>query len=189
MAPSRDSFARRLPQKAKNHFMATAFEFVGTFMFLFFAFGGTTAVNNASHEADLASNPAKLLYICLSFGFSLAINVWVFFRLSGGLFNPAVTVGLMAVGAMGLVRGILVIIAQLLGGIVAAGILSALLPGPLIVNTSLAPGMSLARGVFLEMFLTALLVLAVLMLAVEKHRGTYAAPIGIGLALFVAELT
>ena len=35
-------------------------------------------------------NPAELLYISLSFGFSLAVNAWVFFRISGGLFNPAV---------------------------------------------------------------------------------------------------
>jgi aquaporin related protein len=30
------------------------------------------------------------LYISLSFGFSLMVNAWIFFRISGGLFNPAV---------------------------------------------------------------------------------------------------
>ena len=39
------------------------------------------------------------------------------------------------------------------------------------------------------MFLTAMLVLTVFMLAAEKHKGTFLAPIGIGLALFIAELT
>lgn len=38
------------------------------------------------------------------------------------------------------------------------------------------------------MFLTALLVFVILMLAAEKHYATFIAPIGIGLALFVAEL-
>ena len=38
------------------------------------------------------------------------------------------------------------------------------------------------------MFLTALLVFVILMLAAEKHNATFIAPIGIGLALFVAEL-
>jgi aquaporin related protein len=33
----------------------------------------------------------SLLYISLAFGFSLAVTVWVFFRISGGLFNPAVS--------------------------------------------------------------------------------------------------
>lgn len=39
------------------------------------------------------------------------------------------------------------------------------------------------------MFLTAELVFVILMLAVEKHRATFLAPIGIGLAFFVAELS
>ena len=38
------------------------------------------------------------------------------------------------------------------------------------------------------MFLTAELVFTIFMLAAEKHKGTFLAPIGIGLALFVAEL-
>ena len=43
-------------------------------------------------------------------------------------------------------------------------------------------------GVFIEMFLTALLVFVILMLAAEKHYATHMAPIGIGLTLFTAEL-
>jgi glycerol uptake facilitator-like aquaporin len=39
------------------------------------------------------------------------------------------------------------------------------------------------------MFLTAVLVFAVLMLAAEKHYGTFLAPVGIGLTLFIAELS
>ena len=40
----------------------------------------------------------------------------------------------------------------------------------------------------IEMFLTAELVFTIFMLAAEKHKGTFIAPIGIGLALFIAEL-
>ena len=50
----------------------------------------------------------------------------------------------------------------------------------------LSNGTSIAQGVFIEMFLTALLVFTVLMLAAEKHYASFMAPIGIGLALFVA---
>jgi aquaporin rerated protein, other eukaryote len=39
------------------------------------------------------------------------------------------------------------------------------------------------------MFLTAVLVFVVLMLAAEKHYGTFLAPVGIGLTLFIAELS
>jgi aquaporin related protein len=38
------------------------------------------------------------------------------------------------------------------------------------------------------MFLTALLIFTICMLAVEKHKSTFLAPVGIGIALFVAEL-
>jgi aquaporin rerated protein, other eukaryote len=38
------------------------------------------------------------------------------------------------------------------------------------------------------MFLTAELVFVIFMLAAEKHKGTFLAPVGIGLALFSAEL-
>jgi aquaporin related protein len=93
------------------------------------------------------------------------------------------------VGALPYIRGVLIAFAQILGGITAAAIVSALFPGPLTVQTSLGGGTSITQGLFIEMFLTALLVFTIFMLAAEKHRGTFIAPIGIGLSLFVAELT
>ena len=76
----------------------------------------------------------------------------------------------------------------MLAGMAAAGVIQAIIPGPLNVSTTLGAGVSAARGVFLEMFLTSLLVFTIFMLAAEKHKATYLAPIGIGLALFVAEM-
>jgi aquaporin related protein len=76
----------------------------------------------------------------------------------------------------------------MLAGMAAAGVIQAIIPGPLNVSTNLGAGVSPARGVFLEMFLTSLLVFTIFMLAAEKHKATYLAPIGIGLALFVAEM-
>jgi aquaporin related protein len=38
------------------------------------------------------------------------------------------------------------------------------------------------------MFMTAQLVLVVFMLAVEKHKSTFLAPIGIGLTLFITQI-
>ncbi len=54
---------------------------------------------------------------------------------------------------------------QMVGGIVAAAIVDGLTPGPLMVSATLAPGVSRARGLFLEMFTMAALTLSVLMLA------------------------
>ena len=77
-------------------------------------------------------------------------------------------------------------------------------------STHLQEGINPAQGVFIEMFVTSYLVLAVLMLAVEKHQVTPFAPVslpnqrvahlatnarfhgtskvGIGLTLFVCEM-
>ena len=177
----------------RNHFIAMCGEFAGTFLFLFFAFTGTQVANSqtqgtTSTTIAQGSNPAQLLYISLCFGFSLAVNAWVFFRISGGLFNPAVTFGMVIVGAVPPVRGALVVVSQIIGAIAAAGIVSVMFPGQLNVRTSLGARTSKAQGLFIEMFLTAELVFAIFMLAAEKHKGTFIAPIGIGLALFIAEL-
>lgn len=90
---------RKLPPSARGHIVAIIGELVGTISFLFFAFGGTQVANVSSNPNTGTTvitkveqkNPAQLLYISLSFGFSLAANAWVFFRISGGLFNPAVS--------------------------------------------------------------------------------------------------
>ncbi|PSK46108.1 Aquaporin-1 [Elsinoe australis] len=186
-----------LPNKFRNHFIAMMGEFCGTFLFLFFAFSATQVANASTIGSDTGGNGSlsqvpntgALMYISLAFGFSLAVNAWVFFRISGGLFNPAVTLGMCLIGAVKWSRGGLIFISQMLGAICSAAVTSALFPGDLNVTTALSAGTSLAQGVFIEMFLTAMLVFTIFMLAAEKHKGTFLAPVGIGLALFIAELS
>ena len=144
--------------------------------------------SSGQSQAEVGSNPQQLQYIALSFGFSLAVNAWVFFRISGGLFNPAVTFGMCIIGALPYYRGILLFISQILGGITAAALVSCMFPGPLTVETTLGGGTSVVQGLFIEMILTAELVFCIFMLAAEKHKGTFIAPVGIGLSLFIAEL-
>jgi len=62
------------------------------------------------------------------------------------------------IGAIGYVRGMVIVTAQIVGAIASAAVVSTLFPGPLMVRTSLAPGTSITRGLFIEMFLTAELV-------------------------------
>jgi len=189
-------FTEWMNKGAKGHFVATMGEFMGTTMFLFFAFAGTQVANigtgdNSNQSTTNAStgfSPIVLLYISLAFGFSLLINVWIFFRISGGLFNPAVTIAMVMVKAISVVRAILLIGAQLVGAIFSSFIVSVLFPTTFNVRTTLSPDTSLARGVFIEAVLTGELVFTIYMLANEKHRGTFMAPIGIGLTLFVAEM-
>lgn len=179
----------------KNHFVATLGELVGTTMFLFFAFAGTEVANIRSEAGDGTTtgettgfNVAVLLYISLSFGFSLMVNVWVFFRISGGLFNPAVTVAMAMVRAISIARAVCLFVAQIGGAILASAIVRYLFPESFNVRTTLGGGASLVQGIFIEAILTAELVFTIFMLAKEKHRATFIAPVGIGLALFIAEL-
>jgi aquaporin related protein len=84
-------------------------------------------------------------------------------------------------------RGLFLFPTQLIAAMCAAGVAQAMFPGDIsATNTSLSPSTSIAQGVFIEMFMTAELVFVVLMLAAEKSKDTFMAPIGIGLALFVA---
>lgn len=72
----------------RAHFVAMSGEFVGTTLFLFYAFAATQIANTLTPPQ--APDLQQLLFISLAFGFSLAVTAWVFFRVSGGLFNPAV---------------------------------------------------------------------------------------------------
>jgi hypothetical protein len=98
ISPMRLPWMMWIHSDAKNHFVAALGEWVGTTMFLFFAFAGTQVANAKSKapgdttttNATAGFSPIVMLYISVSFGFSLMVNVWVFFRISGGLFNPAV---------------------------------------------------------------------------------------------------
>jgi aquaporin related protein len=98
-------------------------------MFLFFAFAAAnTAIEGCPDCGERGPGIAELLYISLAFGFSLAVNAWVFFRISGGLFNPAVTVSLMLIGCLTWLRAAVVFVAQILGAIAASAVVKGLFP-------------------------------------------------------------
>jgi MIP family channel proteins len=124
----------------------------------------------------------------LSVGFSLVVSAWVFFRVTSGLFNPAITFGMCLVGSLPWRRGAFIAVSQMLAGMTAAGLVSCVFPGELRAETLLGGKTSVVRGFFIEALLSAAFIFSVFMLAAEKHKGTFIAPIGIGLALFVAQL-
>ncbi len=155
---------KRKRKALKNHMIAASGEFVGTTMFLWFAFAGTQVAGMANPGET--PDAQRLLYISLSFGMSLLVVVWAFYRISGGLFNPAVgqdrsrywrefahtyqvTLGLCLAGAVPWFRGLCLLPAQLLAGIVAAGLASCMFPGPIALwQTRLGAQTSIAQGIF-----------------------------------------
>lgn len=128
-------------------------------MFLYFAFAGTQVANigSVNNQASTTGqttgfNVSVLLYISLVFGFSLAVNVWVFFRISGGLFNPAVTLAMTR--GISWLRATLLFSAQIAGSILSSFLVKVMFPTQFNVRTTLSSQTSLVRGVFIEGVLT-----------------------------------
>lgn len=170
----------------RNILIACIGEFCGTFMFLWVAYVIATVANyNTELEGFF---PSKVILISLGFGFSLLVNVFVFYRVSGGQFNPCVTLALALVGAVPPLRAILLVVTQLLAGMAAAGAADAMTPGPVSFINTLGEGVSRTRGLWIEAFVTAQLCITVLFMAVEKHRATFIAPFPIGVSLFMGHL-
>lgn len=100
--------------------------------------------------------------------------------------SSQVILGLALGGQLSWTRSLFLLPAQLLASMCAGGLVEVMFPGEVSkANSVLGGRTSITQGVFLEMFFTAQLVIVVLMLAAEKSRDTFLAPIGIGLALFM----
>ncbi|KAK8134321.1 hypothetical protein PG984_006333 [Apiospora sp. TS-2023a] len=144
--------------------------------------------SNTTTGGSTGFDVSVLLYISVIFGMSLMVNVWIFFRISGGLFNPAVTLAMVMVKAISVTRAVCLFIAQMLGSLLASVVVRFLFPENFNVRTTLSGGTSQVQGVFIEAILTAELVFTIFMMAKEKHKATYLAPVAIGMALFIAEM-
>lgn len=80
-----------VPDTTRNNIVAMLGEFVGTFLFLFASFTGTQIANTPLAPDGSLPNHAALIFVALAFGVSLTANVWAFYRVTGGLFNPVVS--------------------------------------------------------------------------------------------------
>jgi len=169
-------------------------EFVGTFFFMLIGLGGNSAVINDTAAAaqfnggDASADPAKILLIATVWGVAVTVNAWTFFRISGGLFNPAVTMALVLIRAVPPLDGLLDVFSQLAASILASAIAYGLLPEGALAATELGENTTVTQGLFIEMFITAQVVVSIFMLATEKHKATFIAPVGIGLAVFACVL-
>jgi len=106
---------------------AALLELIGTAFFLLIGLGGIQAATAENLSgARPASNIQQVLYISTSMGFSLLVSAWLFFRITGGLFNPNISLALLLVGAIKPVRFVLYCIAQLLGATAGSAILRGL---------------------------------------------------------------
>lgn len=78
----------------RNHMVAASAEFAGTFMFLWLGYCGHLMAGSQAAETAPNGGPATttMVAIALSYSFALLPNVWAMYRISGGMFNPAVSI-------------------------------------------------------------------------------------------------
>lgn len=161
-------------------------EFIGTFGFLFIAFSAVAV----SVELPDAIAPAG---VAAGFGLGLAFMIFAFGHISGGHFNPAVTLGL-ALGQQFRWRDLLPYwIAQIAGALAAAGLVVGVYGSTVESALVNAPGGGVSSGeaVALEIVVTALFLIVISAVATDSRAPWYGvfAPAAIGGFIFVALLT
>src|SRR6202158_1094340 len=98
-------------------------EFLGAFAVVFFGVGAGCARGFLQTPGGIG-----LLGIALASGLAMAIMVSALGHISGGHFNPAITIGFWVTKRIGTLEAFLYWAAQLLGGIAAAFLLKAIIP-------------------------------------------------------------
>jgi aquaporin Z len=161
-------------------------EFIGTF----------TLVTAVCGAALFSAPSAGLVAVAFAVGLSVLAMAFAVGPISGGHFNPAVTVGLVVGGRFAANRAIAYIIAQVLGGAAAAAVFYVILSGAAggkwnsftdISNIYGGTHSSLVSVALIEIVITALF-LIVIMCVTTKNCPAGFAPIAIGLALTLFHL-
>src|SRR5690606_11244497 len=177
-----------------------AAEGFGTFLLVFGGVG--TALFASNHFTDAGANSAVYVAVALAFGLTVLVGAYAFGPLSGGHFNPAVTLGAAAAGRVPWRDVVPSIIAQVVGGVVAstALTLSGLFGPETWLTTAqdsgfasngwdaLSPGgFGMLAAIIIEVILTAFF-LFVILGTTPPTRGTAHAGIAIGLTLTLIHL-
>ena len=167
------------------------------------AFGTFILVGAVVGTAVFASANTGFLGISLAAGLAVLVGAYAFGSISGGHFNPAVTLGVAAAGRM-LWRDVLpYIAAQLVGAIVASSIMYAIDAGAPktffhdSVKSGFASngygdhspgGFNLASAIVVELVLTAIFLYVILSVTAPGATTPGFAPLAIGLTLTVIHL-
>ena len=167
-------------------------EFIGTFWLVF---GGCGSAIFAAAFPELRIG---FLGVALAFGLTVLTGAFALGHISGGHFNPAVSVGLWVGGRFDTKDLIPYVVSQVVGAVLAAWVLYLIVQGQagfagtggFATNgyAELSPGKySLISALMIEIVLTAMF-LIVIMDATDKRAPAGFAPIAIGLALTLIHL-
>jgi aquaporin Z len=169
-----------------------AAEFIGTFWLVL---GGCGAAVLAAGVPNVGIGYAG---VALAFGLTVVTGAYAFGHVSGAHFNPAVTVGLFVGGRFPMRLVIPYILVQMIGGIVAGGVLYAIASGApgFDVTAGFASngfgehspqGYSLQAALICEVVMTFMFLMVILGVTSEGAPRGFA-PLAIGLALTLIHL-
>ncbi|ROL51714.1 Leucine carboxyl methyltransferase 1 [Anabarilius grahami] len=154
-------------------------EIVGSTLFMFV--GCVSVMGNVGISGSI--QPA------LAHGLALAIAIAIFGEISGGHFNPAVSVCVYLIGGMELILLVPYVLSQMLGGVIAAGLAKAVTTNEAFGNATGAAfdAIQSAHGTgsatMAEMIMTLFLTMVVSMGAVNGRTRSHLAPFCIGLTV------
>jgi MIP family channel proteins len=141
-------------------FRKIAAEFLGTFAIVFIGAGAICADRYLQSQGQTAFG---LVGVALAYGFGVAAMVSALAHVSGAHLNPAVTAGVWVMRRLDTLHSIFYVLAQLLGSIAAAYLLTAVLPESAwmtdgLGTPDLAPDVTRWRGMAIAGVLAAVIV-------------------------------
>ncbi len=156
-------------------------EFIGTFGLIFMGAGAIVVDSHIGGRVGIVG-------IALAHGLAIFLGVSFSAHISGGHLNPAVTAGFLVTKRMAPNVGLAYMAAQLLGGIVAAIILKAIMPGAAAGRTALGtpgPGLGVdaVQALVVEFILTFFLVFVIFGTAVDPRGPKAIFPLCIGMTV------
>ena len=171
--------------KKPDTWAASAAEFIGTMIFVFIGVGSVVGSGIFIGEIGVVSG-GQLLVIALGHGLGIATVVAAVARISGGHLNPAVTISMFFSGNIDGFKGLMYVIAQLMGATCGALLIKAIVPDALEGNLgshTIAPGVGIGSAILLEMCLTFTLVFVIYATAVDTRGPSNLAPFAIGMVV------
>ena len=161
-------------------------EVVGTFTLIFIGAGSIVAAGSVGEGVA----GAGLITVALAHGLAIGVMVSAVGHVSGGHFNPAVTVGAWVARRMSTGAALAYIVAQIAAGLLGALALRLLLPGgawePVTLGTPLVtPGITDWQAIAIEAVLTFLLVWVVFATALDPE-GAFGKIAGLAIGFTIA---
>jgi aquaporin TIP len=160
-------------------FRRGAAEFIGTFALIFVGAGAVLAAG--------PSGESSIVAIAFAHGLAIAVMVSAVGHISGGHFNPAITLGFLVTGRLAALIAVVYWVMQFAGAIAAAALLRWIFAddtegnlGSPVLNPAIQP----EAGLLIEAILTFFLVWVVFATAADP-RGTFKSIAGLAIGLTI----